>query len=453
MSSFSLSLYFFFQLAFILAAVRIVGLLAKRIGQPQVVGEMIAGVLLGPSLFGLLAPGLQAEVFPQETLGTIFVVAQIGLVLYMFLVGLELEIGLIRNRVRSAVSVSVAGIAAPFILGGALAFSLGDGFDLFATGVSTLEAMLFMGAAMSITAFPMLARIIHERGLAGSSLGTLALAAGAIDDASAWAILAVVLASLNADASTAMVAIGGGAAFAAVMLLAGRRLMAPFSDAVERDGAMSSSTFAGVVAFVMLCAWFTDIIGIYAVFGAFLAGVAMPRGRFVEELRAKIEPLTASVLLPLFFVYSGLNTRIGLLDEWSLWLVAGAVILAAMLGKGLACAAAARLTGESTADSLAIGSLMNARGLMELIILNIGLEAGVITPTLFTIMVVMAIATTLMASPLFVLSQYHRWWVHDSDVPLPTAVLAREPAVVVVERSIPPERDEFEARPAEPADA
>ncbi len=428
MSNVSLSIYFFFQLALILATVRVVGLLAKRIGQPQVVGEMIAGVLLGPSLLGLLAPGMQADIFPKETMGTLFVVAQLGLVLYMFLVGLELEIGLIRNRVRSAVAVSVAGISVPFLLGGVLAATLGQRFGLFASTVSTAESMLFMGAAMSITAFPMLARIIHERGLAGSSLGTLALAAGAIDDASAWAILAVVLASLNVDPSTAVVAIGGGGVFASIMLLFGRRLLAPLGRRIEREGAMSSSTLAAVVAFVMVCAWFTDLIGIYAVFGAFLAGVAMPRGRFAAELRAKLEPTAASVLLPLFFVYSGLNTRIGLLNEWSLWLVAGAVVAAAVLGKGLACAAAARLTGESGADALAIGSLMNARGLMELIILNIGLDAGLITPTLFTIMVVMAIVTTLMASPLFVLSQYHRWWVHDDDSPVPTAHLAHEPA-------------------------
>ena len=359
-------------------------------------------------------------------MGTLFVVAQVGLVLYMFLVGMELEIGLIRHRVRSAVAVSIAGIAAPFVLGGLLAAVFGHRFDLFAPEVSSAEGMLFMGAAMSITAFPMLARIIRERGLAGSSLGTLALAAGAIDDASAWAILAIVLASLNATASTALLAIGGGSVFAALILTVGRRALAPLGNRVEREGGLSSTTLAGVVAFVMLCGWFTDIIGIYAVFGAFLAGVAMPRGRLAAELTTKLEPLTAHVLLPLFFVYSGLNTRIGLLDQWSLWLVAGAIVLAAVLGKGLACAAAARLTGETTADALAVGSLMNARGLMELIILNIGLEAGVITPTLFTIMVVMAIATTLMASPLFVLSRYHRWWVRPGDAPLATALLAHQ---------------------------
>ncbi len=431
MSNFSLSVYFFFQLAFILATCRGVGLLARRIGQPQVVGEMIAGVVLGPSLFGLIAPGLQAAVFPSGTLGTLFVVAQLGLVLYMFLVGLELDLSLIKDRVGSAAAVSIAGIATPFALGGLLAHLLGRRLDLFTEGLSTGEGMLFMGAAMAITAFPMLARIIHERGLAGSSLGTLALAAGAIDDASAWAILAVVLASLNADAGLALLAIGGGVGFAVFMLTVGRRLFAGFSTMLTPRGELSAQAFTAVVVIVVLSGWITDMVGIYAVFGAFLAGTAMPRGEFAVDLRRKIEPVTAHVLLPLFFVYSGLNTQIGLLDRPALWMGAVAIILAAILGKGLACAAAARLTGESASDSYAIGWLMNARGLMELIILNIGLEAGVITPTLFTMMVLMAIVTTLMASPLFVYARYRRWGWNVTDPAVEESVAHSPPAVTV----------------------
>jgi Kef-type K+ transport system membrane component KefB len=402
MSNFELSIRFFFQLAFILSVCRVVGLIAKRAGQPQVVGEMIAGVLMGPSLFGLLLPGLQAEVFPKASMTITYAVAQIGLVLYMFLVGVEFDVDLIRKRLRSAASVSVAGILTPFALGSVIALALvGEGSAFFTRDVSRWEAMLFLGAAMSITAFPMLARIIYERGLTGTSLGTLALAAGSMDDAAAWCILAVVLASFKGDASIAASAIGGGVLYAAVVLAVGRPLLRRLGLRVEREGRVGGPTLAFVLTLVMLGAWVTDAVGIYAVFGAFILGTAMPRGTFAREIERHLEPLTTNFLLPLFFVYSGLNTRVGLVDSPRLWGAALLILLAACLGKGAACWLAARLNGEENREALAIGTLMNARGLMELIILNIGLERGVITPTLFTIMVIMAVATTLAASPLF----------------------------------------------------
>ena len=362
---------------------------------------MIAGVLMGPSLFGLLFPALQAQVFPKASLTITYAVAQVGIVLYMFLVGVEFDVNLIRTRLRSAASVSVAGILTPFALGGLLAlYLLGDG-SFFTQGVGRWEAVLFLGAAMSITAFPMLARIIYERGLTGTSLGTLALAAGSMDDAAAWCILAVVLASFKSDASIAAFAIGGGVLYAAFVLTAGRALLLRLGDRVERDGALKGPVLAFVLSVLMLCAWVTDAIGIYAVFGAFILGTAMPRGLFAREIQRHLEPLTTNFLLPLFFVYSGLNTRIGLVDTPQMWGVALVILLAACLGKGVACWLAARLNGEENREALAIGTLMNARGLMELIILNIGLERGVITPTLFTVMVIMAIVTTLAASPAF----------------------------------------------------
>src|SRR5437588_3601507 len=226
MSNFELSIRFFFQLAFILATCRIVGLIAKRFGQPQVVGEMIAGVVMGPSLLGLLLPGLQAQIFPKASMTITYTVAQIGLVLYMFLIGVEFDVDLIRNRLRSAASVSAAGILTPFALGSMLALALvGDGSSYFTHDVSRWEAMLFLGAAMSITAFPMLARIIYERGLTGTSLGTLALAAGAIGDAGAWCVLAIVLASFGAGAGVAVKAIVGGTAYAIFVLTIGRKLL------------------------------------------------------------------------------------------------------------------------------------------------------------------------------------------------------------------------------------
>ena len=408
MTSFDLSVRFFLQLAFILGACRVVGLLAQRIGQSQVVGEMITGVLLGPSLFGLLLPDVQRWFFPKESMPILYAVSQVGLSLYMFLIGLEFDVGLIRKRLRSALSVSLAGIVVPFFLGGVLATGLAADTDFFSPGVSRIEAVLFMGASMSITAFPMLARIIHERGLAGTSLGTLALAAGSLDDAAAWCVLAIVLASFAGDPTFALVAIGGGLAYAVLLVTVGRRMLAPLGAVVEREGELSNGVLTVTLMLVMLGSWFTDAIRIYAVFGAFVMGVAMPRGRFAEEVTRTIGPLVTTFLLPLFFVYSGLNTRIGLVNSPALWGIAIVVLLAATLGKGVACWLAARLNGEPNGEALAIGTLMNARGLMELIILNIGLERGVIQPTLFTIMVLMAIATTLAATPVFE-------WVHGRE--------------------------------------
>jgi K+:H+ antiporter len=400
-TNFQISVLVFLQIAVILGACRLVGRLVRPLGQPQVVAEMITGVLLGPSLLGLLLPEIQGRLFPKPTLTVIYSLAQIGIALYMFLVGLEFDLGLIRKRVKSAMSVSWAGILTPFVLGCGVAWLLRDRFPLFAPGIKEWEAMLFMGAAMSITAFPMLARIIYERGLAGTSLGTLALAAGSMDDAAAWCILAVVLASFTGNPWIAVLAIGGGLLYAVLMLAVGRRwlerLLVPREADERRRGVVIPLTLILVTA----AAWLTDAMGIYSVFGAFILGVAMPRGAVARHLEEAMTPLTTSLLLPMFFVSSGLNTRIGLLDRASLWAVAALVLLAACLGKGIACGLAARLNGEPPRESFAIGALMNSRGLMELILLNIGLERGVITPTLFTVMVLMAIVTTLMAMPAF----------------------------------------------------
>lgn len=401
MSNSELALHFFAQVAFILVTCRAVGLLAKRLGQPQVVGEMIAGVVLGPSLFGWLLPGAQNYLFPKSSMAIIYAVSQVGLVLYMFLVGVEFNSDLIRRRLRTAASVSIAGILAPFILGGTIAVFIVRDLRFFPDKVSLWEGVLFMGAAMSITAFPMLARIIYERGLTGTSLGTLALAAGSIDDAAAWCLLAIVLASFSGNVVIVVTAIGGGLIYVLIVLFVAKPLLAPLGRTSERTQRVDGGTLALVLMLVMVCAWFTDFIGIYPVFGGFILGTSMPRGFFGRELQRILEPLTTSLLLPLFFVYSGLNTRMGLVDTTSAWVICVIVLLAACLGKGLACWLAARLNGEDSREAMAIGVLMNARGLMELIILNIGLERGIISPTLFTIMVTMAICTTLLASPLF----------------------------------------------------
>ena len=401
MTASQLSVAFFLQMFVILAVARGVGFLARRIGQPQVVGEMVAGVLLGPSLFGLLAPELQQHLFPKESMKVLYVGAQLGAGLYMFLVGLEFKTELFRSRIRSAAAVSLSGMIVPFGLGALLAIWLVGVPNLFSAKATTMEAMLFLGAAMAITAFPMLARIIYERGLTGTSLGTLALAAGAIDDAAAWCVLAIVLASFGDGPMVAVKAIAGGIAYGVIITTIGTKLLKPLGDAVEREGKLSNTVLGVVLMLFMIAAWMMDAIGIHAVFGGFLLGVAMPRGALTRELQKQLEPITVVLLLPMFFTYSGLNTRLDMVNSLQMLTIAVVVLLAACLGKGVACWAAARATGQDNRTALAVGALMNARGLMELIILNIGLQKGVIEAGLFSVMVLMAIVTTLMASPMF----------------------------------------------------
>ncbi len=401
MTNFEISIRFFLALAVILATCRAVGFLARAIAQPQVVGEMIAGVLLGPSLLALISPQASAYLFPKEVMPVLYCASQVGLVLYMFTIGMEFDRTLLLRRATSAAAVSLAGILVPFALAVLIAFPLLREQTYFNPGVKYPQAAIFLGAAISITAFPMLARIIYERGLTGSTLGALALAAGSLDDAAAWCFLALVLAMFKNDASIAILAVLGGVAYAAFTLLVIRPALRPIARSVERHGDITPTLLGVVLVLLMLAAYTTDALGIYAVFGAFILGLAMPRGPATRAVERRIEPLTVGLLLPLFFVYSGLNTRITLVNTPELWLVALALLAVSCLGKGVACAAAAKISGEPTRDALAIGALMNARGLMELILLNIGLEHGLITPTLFSMLVIMAIATTLMATPLF----------------------------------------------------
>nr|MBA4770296.1 cation:proton antiporter [Sphingobium sp.] len=272
---------------------------------------------------------------------------------------------------------------------------------LFTPGISQANATLFLGACIALTAFPMLARIINENGLANSSLGTLALTAGAFDDATSWCVLAIVLATFGAGAGVAIIAIGGAILYGAFMLLFGRRLLAPLGEAVERRGEMSMQVLAITMMLFCLSAFLMDAIGIHAIFGGFLMGACMPRGKFVEELKQKVEPIAVVLLLPMFFTYSGLNTRMDMVNSVSLLLIALVVLFVSILAKFGACYAAARLTGEDNRTALGIGALMNSRGLMELIIINIGLQKGIIGPTLFSMLVLMAIVTTVMATPLF----------------------------------------------------
>jgi len=414
MTNSELLLKLLLQLTIILSVCRLVSYIGKRyLGQTDVVGEMLAGIMLGPSLFGIIAPDLQqwlfpkaaiisgtAQIFPNPSMSILYTLSQIGLMIYMFLVGLELNTDLLRNRAKSAGLVSITGIIAPFVLGAIAAFSLYGGGELFNPTITPWAAALYMGASMSITAFPMLARILHERGLMKTNLGTLVLAAGSLDDAIAWCLLALVLASIKSSINVAIIAIGGTLAYVLFMWFAGRRILRIFSYWTRRDGEVTIHTLTFVFIIMMICAYYTDFVGVHAIFGAFILGTVMPRGHFGESVHRHLEHLTISLLVPIFFVFSGLNTQLGLLNSPHLWAIALLIILIAVMGKGLACTLAAKYSGENWRNSMTVGALMNTRGMMELIILNIGLEQGLITPTLFTIMVIMAIVTTVMCSPL-----------------------------------------------------
>ena len=401
MSNPQLAVHFFFQVAVILVVCQLVGVIGRRVGQPQVVAEMLGGVILGPSLFGLFWPELFAKIFPADSMRVIFPVAQLGLATYMFIVGLEFRVDILRRQAGSAVAVSVAGMVTPFVLGAALAWVLFHHTALFPPRTTIVEAMLFLGASMCITAFPMLARIIHFKKLTGTAVGTVSLGAGAINDAAAWCLLAAVLARLDGDISGAWINIGGGLAYVAVVGLVVRPLLAKWARGIELRAHVSDGEFVTCLSLLALGAWFTEAIGLHGVFGAFIMGVAMPRGLITNTLIERVQPLTVALLLPLFFTYSGLNTQMGLLNSTYLWLMCGLVLVVAIGGKGVACWLAARATGMSNREALGVGTLMNTRGLMELIIINIGLQRGIISLELFAILVIMAVITTLMASPLF----------------------------------------------------
>jgi Kef-type K+ transport system membrane component KefB len=433
MTNSELTIQFFLQIAVILLSCRVVVLIVRRLGQPPVVGEMIAGVLLGPSLLGMLAPHLKEQLFPAgASMSVLYVLAQVGLALYMFTVGLGFDTNLMRHRVRHAASMSGAGICVPLVLGAVVAIPLvHQGDTYFSADLSMWQAMLFLGAGISVTAFPMLARIIVERGLSGTPMGTLALASGATDDALSWALFAIVLASFKHDPMLAVYAIVGGGCYAAFTLTGGKRLLKMLERGQSREARLTPGTFGVVLTILLTASWFTEWIGMYSIFGAFVLGLAVPRETLAPRLKQTLEPVVTSLLLPLFFVYSGLNTQIGLVDSPTLWAVMLGLLAVSILGKGVACYAAARLNRIPQREAIALGSLMNARGLMELILLNLGLQQGVISPTLYSMLVFMAVVTTLMTSPLFhlVYGRYLRQPAPPASLPtrLPTPQPTHQP--------------------------
>jgi Kef-type K+ transport system membrane component KefB len=388
---------FFIAVAVILAFCRIVAWLLGKIGQPPVVSEMLAGVLLGPSLFGLLLPHAEHMVFPPALLPVLYVVGQIGLVLYMFQAGYAFTRDRTGRLAGTAGTVSLAGVSVPLLLGVLLVLATDRALPMRAPGVSLGVSAAFVGVALAITAFPMLARIITERGQAGTRHGSLALASGAIDDAVAWLLLAVVLSFASDRLRPALLAVGGLLLLGAAVWFGGRRLTGALmnSDRLGDEGRL-----LGTVTLLFLIAWYTDEIGLYAVFGAFVLGVVMPRSERTEKVVGTLTPVASTVFLPLFFTYSGLRTEFGLLGDPKVLVFALACVLLAIAGKFGACWGAARLRGEPNAVALRVGALMNARGLMQLIALNVGLDAGIVNSALFTVLVLVALVTTIMTSPL-----------------------------------------------------
>jgi Kef-type K+ transport system membrane component KefB/nucleotide-binding universal stress UspA family protein len=391
---------FIVQTILIVAASRAIGLATRRIRQPMVIAEIVAGIALGPSLLGWLAPEVSQTLFPASGMPLLGLLSQFGLILFMFLVGLEFDTGLLRGRGHTAVAISHTSIVVPFALGAWLAHYLHA--ELAPAGVPFLSFALFMGAAMSITAFPVLARILVERRLLRTKIGAVAITCAAVDDVTAWCILAFVVSlvratSLTDGVWTTLLAI----AYIVLMLRVVRPLIERLAARSANKEGLSQNLVAGTLLLLLLSSWITELIGIHALFGAFIFGAVVPKqNHFAEILADKLEDLVVVLLLPLFFAYSGLRTEIALLDSVHDWAVCGIVILVACLGKFGGSAVAARLTGLRWRESAALGILMNTRGLMELIVLNIGFDLGVISPTLFTMMVIMALVTTFITTPL-----------------------------------------------------
>lgn len=388
------------QIIVIIVVSRLVGLLFRGIQQPQVVGDMIAGIMLGPSLLGWLAPGISAALFPIESLGYLNTLSQVGLVLFMFLVGLELDPKLLRGRGHAAVVTSHVSIIAPFFLGSALAYFIYP--KLSDSSVGFVGFTLFMGASMSVTAFPVLARILQERKLLKTRVGAVTIACAAVDDVTAWALLAVVIALVRSSAlqTPLWVTLVGSTLFILVMLFLVRPSLRIVERVYETRGRISQDLMAIILVLVLASAWTTEFLGIHALFGAFCIGAIMPKERsFVHELNGKLEHVTVVLLLPLFFANAGLRTSIGLISGQEMWIFFALIMLVAVAGKFGGSTLAARITGLNWRESAALGILMNTRGLMELIILTIGLELGVISPALFAMMVMMALLTTFMTTP------------------------------------------------------
>lgn len=387
------------QIVTIIVAARLLGWVCKKIGQPSVIGEIAAGILLGPSFFGMYFPGFSAALFPVQSLGNLQFLSQIGLILFMFVIGMELDLKVLKNQAKEAVVISHASIVFPFALGLGLAYLIYENFA--PKGIQFTSFALFTGIAMSITAFPVLARIVQERGLNKTRLGTVVITCAATDDITAWCILAAVIAIVKAGSFVSSIyIIFLAAAYVLIMLKMVRPFLKRVGDLYSNRENLSKPVVAIFFLTLILSAYISEVIGIHALFGAFMAGAIMPENiKFRNLFIEKVEDISLVLLLPLFFVFTGLRTQIGLLNDLYLWKVCGLIILVAVVGKFAGSALAAKFVGQTWKDSLTIGALMNTRGLMELVVLNIGYDLGVLTPEIFAMMVIMALVTTCMTGP------------------------------------------------------
>jgi Kef-type K+ transport system membrane component KefB len=396
------------QIILIVVVARMLGACATRLGQPQVIGEMIAGVLLGPSFLGMISPAAVKFLFPESSMGALWLFSQVGVMLFMFIVGTDVDIQQIFKQGHTAVLVSHASIVVPFLLGTSLSVFI---YRMMAPQSVPFTAFaLFLGVAMSITAFPVLARIVAERGLTHSQLGIMSLGCAAVDDVTAWCILAAVLAIVKADGlrvslyTVLLVVIYGS-----VMVVLLKPILRKF---LPVNTAYRESAAGVILAFALAAGLTTEVLGVHALFGAFLAGMILPSRDLRVFCKQRFEGLASGLLLPLFFAFTGLRTRIDLLNNRTAWVICIGVIVVAVAGKAGASTLAARWSGMKWNDSFALGALMNTRGLMELIVLNIGYDLGILSSQMFAILVLMAISTTLMTAPL--LSLIQRFETHET---------------------------------------
>jgi Kef-type K+ transport system membrane component KefB len=397
-------------LTIIIITARLMGMLFKRLDQPAVIGEVIGGILLGPSLFGRIAPESAAYLLPADAAPFLSIISQLGVILYMFLVGLELDLGVLRTRARATLAISTASIVAPFALGIALASGVYESYAPAVVGF--IPFALFFGVSLSITAFPVLARILGDHALQRTPMGVMALTCAAINDAVAWCLLAFVVGVTQATAGGAVMTIGLTAVYVGLMLTVGRRLMARAVPRLDASITVGEQSLTIALVAVLLSAVATEFIGVHAIFGAFLLGAIIPHGSAIaKHVRERIEDVVRVMLLPAFFAFTGLRTEIGLMQGLDDWLMCLVIIAIATAGKFGGATLAARVTGLDWRDSAALGILMNTRGLVELIVLNIGLDLGVLSPRLFTMLVVMAIVTTIMTSPILMSLLRKRPWV------------------------------------------
>lgn len=405
------------QVVIIIFVSRIFSWISRKIGQPSVIGEIVAGICLGPSLLGYYLPGISAAIFPESSLSNLTFLSQVGLILFMFVIGMELDLKVLKNKAHEAVVISHASIVIPFSLGVAFAYFIYESFA--PSGVQFLSFGLFMGIAMSITAFPVLARIVQERGIHKTRLGAMVITCAAADDITAWCILAAVIAIVQAGSfGSSLLVIALAATYVFAMIKIVRPFLRRVGELHTSPDKLSKPIVAIFIVTLLLSSFATEVIGIHALFGAFMAGAIMPdNAKFRRLFIEKMEDISLVLLLPIFFVFTGLRTQIGLLNDPSAWKVAGFVILVAVTGKFLGSAVAARFVGQSWKDSLTIGALMNTRGLMELVVLNIGYDLGILTPEIFAMMVIMALVTTFMTGPILdIINRSFKKEVHATAV-------------------------------------